>query len=98
MSNYYASEEERMSEFRDIMGHYGLAMDAGTIHGTDYRTDGHLRVDEHLVLLVEGKNEIGSKGAEPIFQGLAHYSFMVGKLQKTRPKDRFPMLLIQYRW
>ena len=71
IQKYYATEEKRMSEFRAILRCYGITLEASTIDGTSYRTDGHLHLDGRVVLLVEGKNEIGSTGAEPIFQGLA---------------------------
>jgi len=93
MSKYYATEEKRMSEFRAILRRYGITLEASTIDGTSYRTDGHLRLDGRVVLLFEGKNEIGSTGAEPIFQGLAYYSSVVGN-PASRPSDRFPLFLI----
>ena len=93
MSKYYATEEKRMSEFRAIMERYGIVLGASTIEGTNYRTDGHLRIGERVILLVEGKNEIGSTGAEPIFQGLAYYSSVVSD-PASRPSDRFPLFLI----
>jgi len=76
-----------------IMERYGIVLGASTIEGTNYRTDGHLRIGGRVILLVEGKNEIGSTGAEPIFQGLAYYASVVGN-PASKPSDRFPMFLI----
>jgi hypothetical protein len=93
MSQYYTNEERRMSAFRAILESYGLVLEAATIPNTSYRTDGHLRLRGRFVLLVEGKNEFGAKGAEPIFQALSYYSSMVIN-SANNSNDRYPMFII----
>lgn len=70
MSEFFSSEEARMSKFREVMNGHGFDLTASTVEGTSYRTDGDTRIGGFCTLIVEGKLEIaGSGGAEPLFQG-----------------------------
>jgi hypothetical protein len=50
-----------MSQLREILGTYGMQLEAGTIPGTDYRTDGHLRRCEHVILLPVERVRLGRR-------------------------------------
>jgi hypothetical protein len=73
MSGFFSDEEARMSKFRKVMDKHGFDLAASKLEGTHYQSDGDIRIRGFCVLVVEGKLEIGSKGAEPLFQGAQYY-------------------------
>jgi hypothetical protein len=75
MSNAYDDELERMKAFRQVLRSYDIILDASMIGSTGFGTDGHIlsRNGKFVEVIAEGKNEIGSKGAEPFAQCMLYY-------------------------
>jgi hypothetical protein len=73
MCKFQPSEPVRMDKFRKIFHAHGITLHAGTIGHSQVSTDGHLLDGTHVKVILEGKNEIGSGGAEPFLQSLLYY-------------------------
>jgi len=75
MSNAYDDELDRMKVFRQLLRDYAIILDASMIGSTKFVTDGHLlsRNGKFVEVIVEGKNEIGSTGADPFAQCMVYY-------------------------
>jgi hypothetical protein len=71
MSSFYTEELVRMNAFRQLLRGYGITLDSSAISSTD----GHLLSPNgnFVQVIVEGKNEIGSGGAEPFMQAMLYY-------------------------
>ncbi|KAG1748849.1 uncharacterized protein EDB91DRAFT_1334340 [Suillus paluster] len=75
MSSFYPDELTRMNVFRQLLCNYGIPLEASMIGPTKYMTDGHLLSPnrQFVQVIIEGKNEIGSGGAEPFAEAMLHY-------------------------
>ncbi|KAG1851653.1 hypothetical protein F4604DRAFT_1592308, partial [Suillus subluteus] len=75
MSSFYPDEHSRMKVFRELLHGYGITLHSSPIGSTKCTTDGHLMsTDGDFVQVIsEGKNEIGSGGAEPFAQAMLYY-------------------------
>ena len=65
MCNFYSTEPERLHDFRQIFQSYGITLHNATV--------GHMLVGTHVRVILEGKNEIGSGGAEPFAEAMLYY-------------------------
>jgi hypothetical protein len=74
MSQIYANETARAAKVREILANYGIEMMATKVDGTEYTTDGDIQFKRLRFLIIEVKLEIGSKGAEPLFQVIGYGS------------------------
>lgn len=91
MSDLYPNEDKRADQARQDFGTYNLDFIAGRISG--YTTDGDLRWRNMCYALLELKWELGTLGAEPIFQAGWYYTaFMREALDKLY--SNLPCLII----
>ena len=99
MSKMFEDEKERQAEFNNwLRTTFGATLEYETAE-----TDRHEKIvndgQEFLVLITEGKNEIGTSG-EPHMQGMAYYRFFYGS-KLTHPeflegRGCLPAILISY--
>jgi len=93
MSDLYIDEKERQTAFIKVLGGHGIFLEPGEIVGTSFTTDGDLRTAGFPRHIAELKWEIGSKGAEPIFQGALYYtSHMRNHIPLASVRSAFPCL------
>ena len=62
--------------------------------GREFRTDGAVEIVNNLVAIVEVKEEISSKGAEPYAQVVLYYTHSTLEKAPLFPNFNFPALLI----
>lgn len=96
MSAFYSHEGARAARLRNILTVYGLPFVTSTItsKGHNYTTDGSVEVNGNLLTIVEVKEEIGSKGAEPYAQSILYYTHSTMEKAPNFPNFNFPALLI----
>ena len=96
MSNFIRDEDAHAAELRDILMRHGIPVITSMItsKGHHFRTDGTVAINGHLVVIIEVKEEIGSKGAEPYAQVVLYYSHPTAMKSQEFPKFSFPSLLI----
>jgi len=96
MSGFFDDENARASKFREILNDHdlGIHTSATTIEGTKFITDGDFQWHGHRLSIIEAKNEIGSKGAQPHAQGISYYIHATKSSVAGRPGFRFPCILI----
>jgi hypothetical protein len=73
MSDFYPKEGERRHKVCLALREYGIDINPGSIGASEYKTDGHILTADRPILIVELKNEIGWRGAEPFLQALLYY-------------------------
>jgi hypothetical protein len=73
MCAFYANEGERRKHICSLFREYGIETHPGPIGSSNYATDGHVLHGRHPTFILELKNEIGAKGAEPSLQALLYY-------------------------
>jgi len=80
MSSYFKHEYERVDMFVKILKKHNILTQGSQIrsHGTTYKTDLDMQTNNFRFVIVEYKNEIGHKGAEPLLQGIWYYQRSVG--------------------
>ena len=76
MSNFFRDEDVCAAELHDILTRHGIPVITSTItsKGHHFHTNGAVAINGHLVAIIEVKEEIGSKGAEPYAQVILYYS------------------------
>lgn len=96
MSDFFLNEDARAAQLRDILTRHSIPVVPSTItsKGHCFRTDGAVAINGHLVAIVEVKEEIGSKGAEPYAQVVLYYTYAYLAKAKGSSKFNFPALLI----
>jgi hypothetical protein len=97
MSSFYTAEHFRMAEFRELLGDYGIKLDAASVGKTLCTTDGHLLSPNRkfAMVIADGKNEIGSGRAEPFAEAMIYYrTFIHGRDHEMRLRSLFPCFLI----
>ena len=97
MCKFYPNETARAQTFRDVVyERLGIKVNAASVEGTEFTTDGHASIGFHTYVNTECKHEIGSTTADPYLQSVIcyhhHIKYSVGKLQNFR----FPCLHIYY--
>ncbi|THH06589.1 hypothetical protein EW145_g3980 [Phellinidium pouzarii] len=91
MSMFYDLEIDRMKSAREAFyKYYQFPFTASAIK--TYSTDGDLRVFDLIYALIEGKLELASTGAEPLFQAAWYYNYSA--IDKLNGKFNFPCLII----
>ena len=73
MSELYNNENDRATEFRMVLHQHGIDIQETFLEGTRCHTDGDMQFNRICYLILEIKMEIGSKGAEPLFQAIWYY-------------------------
>jgi hypothetical protein len=73
MCAFHTSEGDRRKKICHILREYDIAIQPGPIGASENKTDGHVCTTTHPKFILEIKNEIGSKGAEPSLQALVYY-------------------------
>lgn len=81
MCEFHGDEAKRRSQLMDILNEYGIDAQPGSIGSTECRTDGHIFTRSHPTLIIEVKNEIGWKGAEPTLEALAYYNIFCNEMK-----------------
>jgi hypothetical protein len=94
MSGFFPNEKARQTEFIEILGRHGFHMAPAEIVGTLYRTDGDMRCNGFPYFFAELKHEMGSKGAEPVFQSAAYYTAHLRQQKHLNPHSPFPCLVL----
>jgi hypothetical protein len=91
---WYASETDRRSDIHDVLNGAGLYLGPETINGTEYKTDGHRRVNIMPSAIRECKNEAGTGSGCALHQAIAYYGqFLKSRLRGYR-YSRFPCILL----
>ena len=68
MSEFYSTKGERRQEICEALQEYGIPIYPGPIGTSEHKTDGHVCSCNRPILILEVKNDIGWKGAEPSLQ------------------------------
>ncbi|KAI9463374.1 hypothetical protein F5148DRAFT_1313294 [Russula earlei] len=90
MSQIWQKENERLIAFLSIMRSHGIELRPTTIRTKQgsYKTDADSQEQGCRYIIVEAKNEIGSKGAEPLFQAIWYYQ---RSLEQILDNDEMPV-------
>lgn len=98
MCSFYDDEPKRMHRFREILSTYGIKLTPAAVGSTHCTTDSHLLSSKEDIVIVisEGKNEIGSGNAEPFAEALMYYRKLIHarKHEVLRLRTLFPCLNI----
>jgi hypothetical protein len=94
MSAFYPNEGERGNEICKALQKYGIAVHPGPIAGTEYKTDGHVCTCDGPILIIELKNKIGWKGAEPNLQLALYFRIFCHELGLFGDDSRHPCFVI----
>ena len=94
MSSFFPDEKARQKVFIKVLERHGLFIIPAEIVGTKYRTDGDMRYKGFPYFICELKHEIGSKGAEPVFQSAVYYTSHLRQQERLSPHSPFPCLAL----
>ena len=96
MSKFFPNEGARAAQLRQTLTSHGIPVVTSTVtsKGHNFPTDGAVEINGHLVAIVEVKDEIGSKGAEPYAQVVIYYTHSTSARAEDFSKFNFPALLI----
>ena len=88
---WHEYETQRRSEIQKVLDDVaGLYLSAETIAGTEYKTDGNLRVNIMPPVIRECKNEAGCA----LLEAIGYYvQFLVKVLDRRGMRNRFPCIL-----
>ena len=91
-SKWYENETQRRSEIQKVLDDVAdLYLSAETIAGTEYKTDGNLRVNIMPPVIRECKNETGCA----LLEAIGYYvQFLVKALDRCGMRSRFPCILL----
>jgi hypothetical protein len=92
MSKFYEKEGPRAEQARKDFGSYDLDFLAAAV-GT-FKTDGDLRWKEFCYAILEYKGEIGSTGAEPLFQAGWYYTAFTRDLLPGNVCSNLPCIIL----
>lgn len=73
MCDFYPNEGDRRQKICVALQEYGIGINPGPVGASEHKTDGHVCTTTHPKFILELKNEIGSKGAEPSLQAFLYY-------------------------
>ncbi|KAG2047686.1 hypothetical protein BDR06DRAFT_1013629 [Suillus hirtellus] len=75
MAFFYPNELARMNTFRQVLWDYSIMLNASMVGSTGCMTDRHLLSTngQFVLMIIEGKNEIGSGAAEPFMEVMLYY-------------------------
>ncbi|KAG1904999.1 uncharacterized protein F5891DRAFT_1183658 [Suillus fuscotomentosus] len=98
MASFYPNELARMNTFRQVLRDYGIILNASMVGSTGCTMDGHLLSTnrQFVLMIIEGKNEIGSGAAEPFMEAMLYYrKFMEdSKIEMARLRSFIPCIHI----
>lgn len=94
MSELYDNENDRATAFRKVLREHGIDIQVTFLEGTRCHTDGDMQCDCIRYLILEVKMEIGSTGAEPLFQAIWYYQRSMERISNDNPSSALPCLLI----
>ncbi|KAF8802373.1 hypothetical protein BYT27DRAFT_7173144 [Phlegmacium glaucopus] len=94
LSQIFENETARAAAFREILKNHGIMTIATGVEGTEYKTDGDMQYNGLRYLIIEVKLEIGSTGAEPLFQAILYYLESMRKQMTTSLGSPLPCLII----
>jgi hypothetical protein len=94
MSGFFDDEKARQTEFIRILGEHGIHIAPGEIVGTRLCTDGDARSNGYPYFIVEIKWEMGSKGAEPVFQPAIYFVAHLTGQKRFNPDFAYPCLVL----
>ncbi|KAG2095268.1 uncharacterized protein F5147DRAFT_584655 [Suillus discolor] len=98
MATFYPNELTRMNTFRQVLRDYGIILNASMVGSTGCTMDGHLLSTngQFVLMIIEGKNEIGSGAAEPFMEAMLYYrKFMEdSKIEMARLRSFIPCIHI----
>ena len=89
MSAFFSNEKARQTQFIDILGRHGLPMFTGEILGTSCRTGIDLRSRNgfpYFIGELKHRDEMGSKGPEPVFQSAVYYTAHLKQTNLCQPE------------
>jgi hypothetical protein len=92
MSEFYENEDERAARARKLWKDYGVDMKPSK-SGRNC-TDGDIRWNDFVLAILEYKMELGSFGAEPLFQSGWYFVDITRKILAENPNIQFPCLLL----
>lgn len=76
-----------MKEFKAHFHSYGIGLYATAVPSSSHQTDGHLMVGgKFVVVILEGKNEIGTTSGDPFAQALLYYHNFIRALDADAMK------------
>src|SRR6266576_1008715 len=89
---WHENEIQRRSKIQKVLDDVGgLYLSAETIAGTEYKTDGNLRVNIMPPVIRKCKNEAG----RALLEAIAYYvQFLVKVLDRRGMRSRFPSILL----
>ena len=94
MSGSFFNEEARQAAFINILANHGLYIIPAEIVGTQYQTDGDMRCEGFPYFICELKHEMGSQGAEPVFQSALYYTSHLMQQKSFSSHSPFPCLAL----
>ena len=94
MSSFFPDEKARQKEFIKVLERHGLFIIPAEIMGMKYQTDGDMHYKWFPYFICELKHEMGSKGAEPIFQSAVYYTSHLRQQERLSPHSPFPCLTL----
>ena len=94
MSFFFSDEEARQTEFIEILERHDLHLAPAEIVGTSYCTDGDMRCNGFPYFIGELKHEMGSEGAEPVFQSAMYYTSHLRQQERLNSHSPFPCLVL----
>ena len=92
MSGSFKDEVGRASKFREILQDSGIDISTTKIAGTKFKTDSDIQSQGFRPTIIEAKNKVGSKGAQPHAQGILYYIHSTKSSVTRRPGFIFPYL------
>ncbi len=92
MRDIYDEEHKRKETVLKLFRKHG--MDAKPTMIGKYTTDGDLSIGEFRLLMLEFKNEVGSKGAEPYFQAILYYLEATRSLASKHHNSVLPCIIV----
>jgi hypothetical protein len=93
MSDFFKDEATRASRFWEIQRDSGIHVSMTAIEETKFIPDGNIQSQGFRRVIMEFKNEIGSKGAEPHAQATSYYIHSTKSSVTRMPSFRFPCIL-----
>jgi hypothetical protein len=75
MSKIFATEKERSNAFIAVLKEHKIEARGSMIHNGSRtcHTDADIQINEFRIVIFQFKNELGSQGAEPLFQAMCYY-------------------------
>ncbi len=92
MRDIYDEEHKRKETVLKLFRKHGI--DAKPTMIGKYTTDGDMSIGEFRLLIVEFKNEVGSKGAEPFFQAILYYLEATRSLASEYHNSVLPCIIV----